>query len=201
MTKPQDPPTTNPARRSAPQRRFPLGAHVSPLRRVSRCPGIRGLLARTALLALAPTLVACLANLLTRPEPIDWIAGRPYPIFVDCPEYLALAEPIHLPFALAWPKKIVFVDARTKEEFAAAHIEEAINIPFDPLFASIPRCRVRMLGRLARDGTVVAYGARGLGEFLGHELASTGLPDVHYLWGGLEGWLEAGLPSSTAGKE
>ena len=156
-----------------------------------------GFIHRTAILVIVPIALACLVNLL-RSEPLDWVTGTPYMVFVDCPEYSARARPMYPAFALAWPQNLYFVDARSETQTSRAAIPGAVSIPYDPLFDSLPHWRVRELQRRSRQSAIVVYGDQGLGAFLAHELASAGVDNVHYLWGGLELWLQEGLPVEEA---
>ena len=87
--------------------------------------------------------------------------------------------------------KVLCLDARLKEEFAAEHIPGAINIPFEEL--------EKRLGELPKDKTIVAYGwhiacARGPKSCL--LLAKNGFKPQE-LSGGLELWKSRGYPTES----
>lgn len=85
------------------------------------------------------------------------------------------------------------LDVRTSEEFAAGHVPGALNVPHDLLAAR--------LGRLGLDpaAEVVVHCERGgRAEAAERVLRDAGFTRVVDLEGHMQGWREAGLPTSSA---
>ncbi len=81
----------------------------------------------------------------------------------------------------------VVIDVRTPAEYAAGHVPDAINIPFDQIADRISEVEAPhgvalycMVGPRARKGEAA--------------LLATGYESVFHLEGGLAAWQEAGLP-------
>ena len=76
------------------------------------------------------------------------------------------------------------IDVRSPEEFAAGHVDGAVNIPLDALAARAPE--------LPRDALVVTVCAKGGGrsEQAADQLRARGLTSVRSLCGGTEAWLK-----------
>ena len=100
---------------------------------------------------------------------------------------------VRLVEARAWKSPVVWVDARSREEFARDTIPLAVNLPPDDfeaglgavLAAWIPGARVVVFcGSLACDSSRDAA----------QRLREAGLEDVYHLHGGWEAWLEARAP-------
>ena len=92
-------------------------------------------------------------------------------------------------------KRVVFVDAREKQEFAEAHIPGAINLTLREINDMAPRL-------IGQADLVIAY---CLKDFRGYEvakaLAEAGVPRLATLKiSGLNGWRAEGLPLYTPGK-
>ena len=89
----------------------------------------------------------------------------------------------------------VVIDVRTAAEFAEGHVPDALHIP-----------REKVLDRLAelekyRDRPLIlncATGARSGGAC--GELRRMGFENVFQLAGGMNGWLQAGLPMAKGSK-
>src|SRR3990172_6990304 len=73
---------------------------------------------------------------------------------------------------------------RSPEEFAAGHVDGAVNIPLDALAARAPE--------LPRDALVVTVCAKGGGrsEQAADQLRARGFTAVRFLRGGTEAWLK-----------
>jgi len=79
-------------------------------------------------------------------------------------------------------KKLVLVDVREPDEFAAGHIRGAINIPFDD-------AKTRVLRELSRNDRIVFVCHGGpMGDELGRLLAKNDYPEVYNLAGGMKKW-------------
>jgi len=85
----------------------------------------------------------------------------------------------------------VFVDARSAEVFSSKHIEGAINIE--------PAGNLDDFSWLTKaDAYIIAYASRETQRQAGvvaDRLIDIGCSKVYVLRGGLEAWLEAGLPT------
>ena len=89
----------------------------------------------------------------------------------------------------------VVIDVRTPAEFVAGHVPESINIPRDKLgerIAELEKYKGRPLILNCASG-VRAGGACG-------ELRRQGFENVFQLAGGMNGWLQAGLPMAKGGE-
>ncbi len=85
--------------------------------------------------------------------------------------------------------KTTVLDVRNSDEFAAAHVRDAKNIPLADLG--------KRLGELdkSKNRTVIVVcqnGARA--DRAARQLTAAGFTDVHALEGGLAAWQAAGLP-------
>jgi rhodanese-related sulfurtransferase len=87
------------------------------------------------------------------------------------------------PEALAQASTAVVIDVRSPEEFAAAHVDGALNIPLDAL--------AERAGDLTRDALLVTTCGSGGGrsEQAAALLRELGFPSVRSLCGGTRAWL------------
>lgn len=112
--------------------------------------------------------------------------------------------PTEIPVKLAlnaWSRReAFFVDARKPEEYAAAHVEGAYNLPF----GDSDRYRKETIARLWKtDSLVVVYcEAAGCNKayFVALELFEFGFNKVAVIPEGLEGWVKAGGPTAKNDK-
>jgi rhodanese-related sulfurtransferase len=92
----------------------------------------------------------------------------------------------------------VFVDARPESQYAAGHIQGALNIPWQ----DVDRYFVETADRLAGTPTVITYCDRESCD-LSHELAlflrEMGFENVRVLVNGWTMWQQAGLPINNQG--
>jgi rhodanese-related sulfurtransferase len=99
---------------------------------------------------------------------------------------VTFVEPQKLRELLERRERIVILDVRTAEEFAAGHVTGAINIPADQLAARA--------GEIARDATLVTVcnfgGSRSCNA--AEQLRAMGYENVAPLRGGTRGWLGDG---------
>jgi rhodanese-related sulfurtransferase len=89
----------------------------------------------------------------------------------------------------------VVIDVRTPEEFVTGHVPESINIPREKLkerLAEIEKFKDRPIILNCASG-VRSGGACG-------ELKRLGFENVFQLSGGMNGWLQAGLPMAKGRK-
>ena len=88
---------------------------------------------------------------------------------------------------------IVFVDARTEEEYREGHIPEAISLPE----SQGPEGTAALAERLGRGRLVVIY-CRSIecdeAHLLARALKEAGMENVVVFAGGIEGWEAAGYP-------
>jgi rhodanese-related sulfurtransferase len=103
-----------------------------------------------------------------------------------------------IPMAEAWEKHekgaVLFIDARSPEDFQAGHIKGAVNLPnqaFDEVFPEL-------VEEIEKWGHLVTY-CDGRDCVLGHALAEKlyqlGFKNVSYLVNGWTSWRERGLPT------
>jgi len=88
---------------------------------------------------------------------------------------------------------VIFIDARSTEDYAYGHISRAINIPFDYLDARL-EASIDSLDR--RNGYVVYCGGDECETslFLGRYMTGLGFPNVSIFFGGWREWETNGLP-------
>ena len=89
----------------------------------------------------------------------------------------------------------VVIDVRTPEEFVTGHVPESINIPRDKL-----KERLAEVEKFKGRPIIVncASGVRSSGAC--SELRRLGFENVFQLAGGMNGWLQAGLPLAKGRK-
>ncbi|MBO4806827.1 MAG: rhodanese-like domain-containing protein [Paludibacteraceae bacterium] len=90
------------------------------------------------------------------------------------------------------------IDYRSAEEFAAGHIENAVNIPVTDRNAE---ARIKSeLSQFDQSRNIYIYGSKTTNNTLGFYLAGIvskegwGLSKTFHLINGIEGWQEAGYP-------
>jgi phage shock protein E len=85
---------------------------------------------------------------------------------------------------------VTTIDVRTPEEFAAGHIEGAVNYNVEgPDFAA-------QIGALDPAGTYAVYCRSGnRSQAAVAAMAQAGIPGIYELESGIVGWEEAGLPT------
>lgn len=87
---------------------------------------------------------------------------------------------------------IRFIDARMPEEYAAGHIKNAYNIPFDG-----DQSYRKILDRFSKDEIIVVYCGGSdcnLSTYLGNELFEKGFKNVYIFFGGWNEWIEKNYP-------
>ena len=92
---------------------------------------------------------------------------------------------------------VLIIDARPPEEFAAGHIEGAVNLPV----ADFDKQSRSLQARLRAAASLICY-CDGLGCDDGARLcallSAAGYRDVTLMYEGWEGWQQAGYPTSLA---
>ena len=87
----------------------------------------------------------------------------------------------------------VWLDPRTEEEYAKAHIPNAISMPF-------PEIELDYKSRLLNAGTIIVYDTDWndvIGVSASKRLMELGHSDVYTLKGGLEAWVADGQPTAS----
>ena len=87
----------------------------------------------------------------------------------------------------------VWLDPRTVEEYAKAHIPNAISMPF-------PEIELDYKSRLLNAGTIIVYDTDWndvIGVSASKRLMELGHSDVYTLKGGLEAWVADGQPTAS----
>jgi 3-mercaptopyruvate sulfurtransferase SseA len=90
-----------------------------------------------------------------------------------------------------------FVDPRGPEEFSAAHIKGAINLPV----AQVTEIKTDMDPAVARAKTVVVYGnnpGSAVARVVAKRLMAAGHKGIRLYSGGLDEWRANGLPVEAA---
>jgi len=92
------------------------------------------------------------------------------------------------------PGNSLVLDVRTPEEFAAGHVENALNIPHDRLAERLPEIQQ------FATAPVVVYCKSGRRAGLATELlAEAGFTNLRHLTGDMDGWIAAGYPVEKDG--
>jgi rhodanese-related sulfurtransferase len=117
----------------------------------------------------------------------------PFPPEYRCSTQAGTAPPIKTTSALAafGRRGTIFVDARSKEEFAMGHIETAIHMPY--LFVEpIPGEAIAFLRKHER--VIVYCNTKGgeVSSLMAGDLSHAGVKDAGYLEGGFLEWVKAG---------
>ena len=106
---------------------------------------------------------------------------RRAPAFTDQPSDVPCLEPAELA-ALSARGRVCIVDVRSPEEFAAGHVDGAVNIPLGTIGSR--------LGDLPRGALIVTVCGKGGGrsDRAARELRAQGFEPVRSLCGGTDGW-------------
>lgn len=139
-------------------------------------------------LTLAASALGLLVNLV-HPQRIPYLAEKEYQILVPCPVpggEVAACQPGDARLRAA---DSLLVDARSEQQYAAWHLEGAVNIPFDYLEPVPPRLLDELGRRLnsRRAKRLIVYGDGknpDSGEQLGRELSGKGFRNVIFVKGG-----------------
>lgn len=93
----------------------------------------------------------------------------------------------------------LFLDARSREDFAEGHIQGAFNLPPDEFEKSFPA----MMADIPKEARIVAYcdgESCGLSRELALALFDSGYPNVRVLVNGWSLWEQKYLPVETGGE-
>lgn len=86
--------------------------------------------------------------------------------------------------------EVFIVDVRTPMEYAAGHVEGAVNLPLFDVEASVSELR-----RVAAGRSIVLYCRSGRRAEIAEEILNRhGIEDIWHLRGQFSGWRRAGLP-------
>ena len=103
------------------------------------------------------------------------------------PPFASIAEAIAL-----HNNRVIFLDARSKDEYAAGHIPRARSLPY----YEIDQYAAKALEGVKPNDRLVVY-CEGpgceLSLFLGRELLARGYTDIRDFYGGFPEWQKAGL--------
>jgi rhodanese-related sulfurtransferase len=139
---------------------------------------------RMIVLVFLFSLVGVVVNIL-RPQPLAWVATVPYEVFVPCPEILGDSIAVEPSLPLLTDAGILWIDARSKDEYDIWHIKNAVNIPFDYLEPVDDKHVSFILNSGAKR--IIIYGDGGKpdsGNELGAELSGKGIRNIHHIEGG-----------------
>jgi hypothetical protein len=135
---------------------------------------------------------------LARADGIPLVTDIPYEIFAPCRDSEVKAEALgEGEIDLASSDDILYVDARPAEEFAKAHVKDAVNTPYSPLFGAGAEdvAEVKAARQKLGATAIVVYGLYAepgsegapvdLAESLAEQLIEEGLTGVRHAPGGL----------------
>ncbi|MDQ2708093.1 MAG: rhodanese-like domain-containing protein [Actinomycetota bacterium] len=97
---------------------------------------------------------------------------------------------------LASNPKIRLLDVRTTGEYQGAHIDGSINIPLDQVEANLPRIAGTASGRM-----IVICQSGGRATEAARTLSSAGVTELAVLEQGMNGWVAAGAPVKSVGRQ
>ena len=104
---------------------------------------------------------------------------------------------LHTSDVMRLRSSLQLVDAHGAPYFASGHVPDAVNLPPHEVKRLAPR-RLR-----DRGASIVVYGARGSSNarIVAEQLVELGYSDVSLYVDGLEGWIAAGQPVTSAPDE
>jgi rhodanese-related sulfurtransferase len=91
----------------------------------------------------------------------------------------------------------LFIDGRKPADFAAGHIKNAINIPYEEFKAKTTEEKTQMMKKFNKEGIIVCYcdgGECDISIDLAYEFAKLGFNSVNIYLGGFAEWENAGYP-------
>lgn len=92
------------------------------------------------------------------------------------------------------PGSYLIFDVRTPEEFAAGHLDDAMNIPHDHVADQLPQIQ-----QYAAKPVLLYCRSGNRAVKTAEVLAKAGFTDLHHLTGDMQGWEAAGLPVVKGG--
>jgi hypothetical protein len=144
---------------------------------------------RDAVIAAGISFAVALLVNLVRPDAIPFIADQPYELFVPCPEPGGEVTPMAADAPALLADDTFVVDARSKQEFDAWRLRQAINISYDYLDPTPQETLQDLAETIARSRAkrVVVYGdgaTPDTGEQLAKEVSGHGIKHVFFVEGG-----------------
>lgn len=94
-------------------------------------------------------------------------------------------------------ENVIFIDGREPHEFAEGHIKGAVNISYKEFIEKTPEEKLKMMGELDKEKTIVSYCGGGDCEISidnAYEMAKIGYNDIKIYLGGYLEWNELGYP-------
>ena len=92
------------------------------------------------------------------------------------------------------PGSYLILDVRTPEEFAAGHLDDAMNIPHDHVADQLPQIQ-----QYAAKPVLLYCRSGNRAVKTAEVLAKAGFTNLHHLTGDMQGWEAAGLPVVKGG--
>jgi len=124
-----------------------------------------------------------------------WVLTAMLTVFAcQAAEAPTVAEISREELAIEAPETRLILDVRTPEEFAAGHVENAVNIPHDQLAGRLPE-----IERYAQAPVVIYCRSGRRAGLAADVLSEAGFTNLLHLTGDMEGWIAAGLPVATDG--
>ncbi len=155
-------------------------------------------LAEALAIGVCSCLLALVFNVL-RPFGLPLVAARAYQILVPCPEPGGEVIALSAEDPDIGSSRSFIIDARLPAEYRAAHLERAVNLPFDWLDPTPDEDLERLAREIAssRALRVIVYGDGGRpdsGRYLGTEISGRGIKNVFYVEGGAPALLGGRAP-------
>ena len=144
---------------------------------------------RDAVLAAGISFAVGLLVNLVRPDAIPFVAEQPYELFVPCSEPGGEVTPMTADAPALLADDSFVVDARSKREFDAWRLRQAVNISYDYLDPTPQETLQELAETIARSRAkrVVVYGdgeTPDTGEQLAREVSGHGIKHVFFVEGG-----------------
>ena len=144
---------------------------------------------RDAVVAAGISFAVGLLVNLVRPDAIPFVADQPYELFVPCPEPGGEVTPMAADAPALLADDSFVVDARSKQEFDAWRLRQAVNISYDYLDPTPQETLQELAETIARSRAqrVVVYGdgaTPDTGEQLAREVSGHGIKHVFFVEGG-----------------
>ena len=154
---------------------------------------------RDAVIAAGISFAVGLVVNLVRPDAIPFIADQPYELFVPCPEPGGEVTPMAADAPALLADDSFVLDARSKQEFDAWRLRQAINISYDYLDPTPQETLQDLAKTIARSRAqrVVVYGdgaTPDTGEQLAREGSGHGIKHVFFVEGGAPELRASGRP-------
>ena len=125
-----------------------------------------------------------------RPDVVGYVTGSDAVRATGLPQgSLPQVTPTELAARLGAERDLMVLDVREPVEWAEGHVADARHIPM--------RQVAERLGELPRDRRIAITCAGGVrSSLVASMLLSRGFTDLVNVWGGMTGWVQAGLPTT-----